>query len=289
MPRVRYVADEEGLRADKVGEWGEQKYDFLRYYAQMFSNSMRGKWDSLAYIDLFSGPGRAQLEDGRFVDTSPTIALGLPRPFDLYVFCDLDEANVEVLRTRWERSYSDRDARFLNGDSNMLVADVLRQLPTPSRGHTLLGLCVLDPYNLNSLKFTTVEKLAQYYMDFLVLIATDMDANRHWAIYERPANRVVADFTGQEGWRQEWAQYEARVGNRAFARFVRKQFVRSMEALNLRPGGACLIRRGANNMVLYELVLFSRSKLGREFSKIAQRRTDPLRKLGQGNLFEDET
>jgi hypothetical protein len=54
----------------------------------------------------------------------------------------------------------------------------------------------VDPYNLKHLEFVTIDKLSSRFIDFLVLIATDMDAARNVAVYELPDNKVVENFLG---------------------------------------------------------------------------------------------
>ena len=71
----------------------------------------------------------------------------------------------------------------------------------------MLGFCFVDPYNLKDLAFATIDRLSSRFMDFLVLIATDMDATRNISIYELPDNKVVETFSvcliGEtRGWQQ---------------------------------------------------------------------------------------
>lgn len=52
--------DGDGLTTPEVGVWGERKYRLVGAYAQMFSASMKEKWDCRVYIDLFAGEGRSR-------------------------------------------------------------------------------------------------------------------------------------------------------------------------------------------------------------------------------------
>jgi three-Cys-motif partner protein len=72
----------DGLVADVVGPWASEKHERLRKYK--YIDAYRGAramylpprgTGGAAYIDLFSGPGRSQLEDtGEFIDGSPLVA-----------------------------------------------------------------------------------------------------------------------------------------------------------------------------------------------------------------------
>ena len=71
----------------EIGSWGTEKYSLVRNYSQIFASSMKNKWQCRVYIDLFSGAGRAKIKDnGKIVDGSPMIALGIDDPFDRYIF-----------------------------------------------------------------------------------------------------------------------------------------------------------------------------------------------------------
>ena len=95
LPRLK----DDGLLTPPVGDWAEHKYRLVTNYAQMFATSMKGKWDSRVYIDLFSGAGRSKLEGTEsIVAASPTLALGTRDKFDKYIFCEQDE---EKLHCRW--------------------------------------------------------------------------------------------------------------------------------------------------------------------------------------------
>ena len=284
-----YITDERGLRAERVGEWAEAKYDLVEYYTNMFTTSMRNKWGHLVYLDLFCGPGRAQLGDGPLVDSSPSIALGLKHPFTRYVFCDVQPENISALRERVELDHPTLDARFVAGDANAKISQILEELPRFGKGkqNSMLSFCLLDPYRMRSLKFQTIRRLASLFIDILILVPTYMEANRDWKSYQRVGNRVVADFIGRDDWRTDWEKLEARRGRGAFGRFVRTQFVASMTQLGFTLGAQRVVRY-EHRVKLYHLLGFSRNVRGLDFWQIAEKRTDPVRQTGQLSLFGDD-
>jgi hypothetical protein len=80
--------DDDGLETPEVGSWGEDKYRLVRNYAQLFAQSMRGKWECLVYVDLFAGSGRARIRGtSRIVPASPLVVLDNPARFSRYIFC----------------------------------------------------------------------------------------------------------------------------------------------------------------------------------------------------------
>jgi three-Cys-motif partner protein len=272
--------DDDGLHTPEVREWAERKYRLIGHYAEMFATSMKDKWASRVYIDLFAGAGRGRIkETSRIVATSAFLALGVRNPFDRYVFCDLNPDCIGALGTRVARSYPDRDTRYLTGDANHLVDAVLQEVPQPRPGAGVLSFCVLDPFKLSDLKFRTIERLASIFMDFLVLIPSHMDANREQVTYMGSGNTTIAEFLGNPNWRSEW-----RKTRRQFGTFVVDQFGRSMRRLGFiyeGPGEEVLVTLPKKNVKLYYLAFYSKNKLAMKFWREARSRSK-----GQMDLFE---
>lgn len=269
---------DDGEETPAVGEWSEQKYQLVRTYANLFARGTRKKWKYRVFIDLFAGAGRARLERG-IVPSSSFLALGVTEPFDRYIFCDLD---LDALRCRVERDYPKADARFILGDVNANVDDVVRNLPAHAPGAGVLSLCFADPFSFGNLKFATIRTLAERYMDFLVLIPAGYDGNRNQHRYFTGESEKLDEFLGDSDWRAVWDQ-ETRMGRRSFSEFVIDQFGRRMKTIDFQyrdVGDAVAIRLPGKNVLLYVLVLFSRSELGKKFWKATQQACDPQQDLG---------
>jgi three-Cys-motif partner protein len=254
-----------------VGSWAERKYTLVSEYARMFTTAMHAKWGSLSYIDLFAGAGRAIVKPSRrLVHTTPTLAIQLQRPFDQYVFCEIENATLAALETRIKRDYPAANATFILGDSNQTVSHVLNCLPTPSKAHTTLALCVVDPFAIRSLKFDTIQALAQRYMDFLILIPAYMDAQRNRARYLSPADNTVDEFLGTDSWRALWPTV---IGQR-FGTFVADRFGVRMASINYLYAGLSdmvVVRHPVKNFPLYRIAFFSRHELAHKFWNEAKR------------------
>lgn len=77
--------DDDGLPTPEIGTWGEEKYRHVQLYASLFIKSMRTKWNSLVYLDLFAGSGRSRIRGTRrIVSASPLLVVGMPEAFDKY-------------------------------------------------------------------------------------------------------------------------------------------------------------------------------------------------------------
>lgn len=239
----------------------------------MFSRAMKGKWDHLVYIDLFAGAGKAKLEEtGKIVAGSPLIALGVPDRFDRYILCEKDPQCMKDLMARVSRYHPDVDVRYVPGDVNDQVSNVLSAIPSSSKNNTVLAFCLADPFALSNLSFDTISELAKRYVDFLVLIPTGMDATRWWPMRLAPGCGIVEAFTGAHDWRSRWAVAE-RDGASVDA-FLTGLYSEQMANLGYTHGGVdetVLIRIPVKNVRLYRLAFFSRSKLGGKFWKQARK------------------
>ncbi len=95
------IQDNDGWWNREVGEWSKDKFHFLARYLDAFTTAMRGKWDALHYIDLFSGPGKCQIRGtNEVIDGSPLIAAKARFPFSQIHLCDLNARCVESVVAR---------------------------------------------------------------------------------------------------------------------------------------------------------------------------------------------
>ena len=183
------VADD-GLPTNLIGPWAEDKYRYLGMYAEMFSTGMKNRWPRRLYLDLFSGPGYSRLRDsGRIVLGSPMIALELPDPFDSYVFADENPDAIDALRKRVSRREPHSTVTYITSDANTGTNRILEVISV-GRSDKTLSFCFLDPYKLN-IHFETVRRIAEgRAVDFLILLALYVDANRNVQWYVEGDNQT---------------------------------------------------------------------------------------------------
>src|SRR5260370_781510 len=179
---------DDGLLTNPIGPWAEDKYRYVGMYAELFATGMKNRWPRRVYLDLFSGPGYSRVRDtGRIVLGSSMIALTLPDPFDAYVFADENTAALEALRLRVGRLERQYMVTYIPGDANAAVGRILEAIPGEASRKTL-SFCFLDPYKLN-VHFETVRRIAEgRAVDFLILLALYVDANRNVQWYVEEAN-----------------------------------------------------------------------------------------------------
>jgi len=272
------VADD-SLYIPDVGDWAEQKYRLLWNYADLFSTSMKNKWDERGYIDLFAGAGYARIRGtNRIVQSSSLLALQVTDPFDFYFFCDANPDCIASLEARARKAKTAARCFFKYCDVNSSYQEIISELPPFSRRRRVLSFCFIDPCKLSDIKFSTIKGLTTRFVDFLIHIPA-MDPIRNEAIYLSEDSYVVTEYLGIPNWR-ELRRHSDPVSS--FDLFIAKCIDSQMKALGYVYGGLSenlLIRSTEKNLPLYRLGFYSRNKLGERFWKEAKKYSDPQMSL----------
>lgn len=262
----REFVDDDGLAAPAVGSWAQTKYRLLALYDELFSTGMKNKWDRRVYVDLYAGAGYSRIRGtNKFLTASPLIALTVSHPFDKYIFCEGKEDLLDALRTRVNRTRPEADVAFIGGNCDREIDRILDQIPKPSPGNKVLSLCVVDPFDFG-LKFETLRKLSSYFVDFVVLLAIGMDANRNYDRYVDGDSTKIDEALGNTDWRDRWK--DVGISRSDFRPFLAEEFSRSMESLGYQKTPLHrmkLVRSAEKNLPLYYIALFSRNPIASKF------------------------
>lgn len=259
-PVIRVKDD--SLHIEEIGEWGENKYKIVGHYCNIFTNSMYKKWERLVYIDLFSGCGYSRItSSNKIIMGSPLISLRINRLFTDYIFIESDNAKYEALKVRINSmNIVGPKINIINGDSNEIFTEIIKLIPNNS-----LSFCFIDPYNIN-IKFEVIKNLAsRFKIDFLILLASGMDAKRNFNVYLDNNNKKVERLLGSKDWRVDFSKnYE--LSNGDFIRFIADKFNENMIKLGYEePKSFESIRSIMKNLPLYHLAFYSKSPLGNKF------------------------
>jgi three-Cys-motif partner protein len=160
----------DGLPVQCVGAWAKDKHHYLRNYIAATRN-VRARFmpphgpGGAAFIDLFSGPGRARVrEPVEFVDGSPLLATKVSRDehgFTDIILCDIDAENVDALR---KRTANDRRVSIIEGDCNLKIAEIVTKIPRHA-----YSVALVDPFGASALDFATIRRLAAFdHLDFII-------------------------------------------------------------------------------------------------------------------------
>lgn len=189
--------DADGLPASEVGAWTEEKHERLRKYIDA-SHGARRHFKSRTYIDLFCGPGRSWVrETNIFIDGSPLVALdSAAKHGDQFTEILISDAKSDYLNAAQQRLCArGAHVRAFLSDANTAVDQVVAALDR--RG---LHFAFLDPYNLGSLPFSVIQKLASVERMDLLIHVSAMDLKRDLHNYIRPDGPKDLDIFAP-GWR----------------------------------------------------------------------------------------
>lgn len=277
-PVIQIAADD--LYTPVVREWSLEKYKLAGSYCDIFTNGMRNKWNQLVYIDLFAGAGYATIkETGKTYLNSALLAMFIPYPFTKYIFCEENEQRFEALSGRVKRDYSHLNCELIKGDSNLNIDKIIKAIPPFGKGNTLLPFCFVDPFSLN-LRFSTIQALGKTLMDFVILQALHMDANRNFDIYLNEESTKIADYLGVPNWRELFEKNGVNY-RKDFVRFLSDQYQQKMVALGYQKERLThQIRSNDKNLPLYYLAFYSKNPRGVDFFKKVQQRVTPQLGLG---------
>jgi three-Cys-motif partner protein len=262
----------DGLFTPTVREWSLEKYKLVGSYCDIFTNGMKYKWNQLVYVDLFAGAGYAKIkESNKIYLNSALLAMSIPTPFSKYILCEQDEERFDALSTRVKRDFSHLNCELIKGDSNKNVENVIKALPPFGKGNTRLPFCFVDPYSLN-LNFATIKALGKTLMDFLILQALHMDANRNFDTYLNEENTKIAEYLGIHNWR-ELFEKDGMIYRKDFVKFLAEQYQEQMGKLGYQKAKHMhQIRSNEKNLPLYYLSFYSKHPTGEKFFKEVQKR-----------------
>ncbi|WP_159012541.1 three-Cys-motif partner protein TcmP [Bradyrhizobium sp. S69] len=249
------------LLADIVGPWASEKHERLSKYVDSY-RSARAMFlppkgtGGAAYIELFSGPGRSLVEGaGYFIDGSPLVAFKAAQlsgtKFSELHFNDLDSENIDALRQRIAQLGG--AAQFYNEAASTAVDRI-----TYALNPTGLHFAFLDPYNLESLPFSIIQKLATLSrMDMLIHVSIfDLQRNLRRYLNER---RVLDSF--MPGWHDA---VDVNRGDQAVRTALLRHWLGLIKGLGTTPADGIELVSATGGQRLYWLVFVSAHPLGRK-------------------------
>lgn len=270
--------EDDGLYTPNVKQHSIEKIRLHNRYVSIFTTAMRERWEQLAYIGLYSGSGRARIEEtSDIIETTALGAFRVTHPFTKYILVDSDPRCIDALKRRIGQLGPPHDVTLIQDDVSRAVPAIMEAMPDFSRERRLLSFCFIDPFSA-ALDFDVIRKLGnRYRMDFLILLMLGRDIRTNFRHYlENPDDERIARLIDDSDWRQEWAS--RKLPDHDLVRFVFEKFDAAMtrlgyEALDKRE--AHPIRIAGKNVFLYLLVLYSKNRLAKKFWKASRLGVDP--------------
>lgn len=257
-----YELDEDGYLREIVGPWVHDKHDRLASYIGI-SRAVRAKFIGQAragatFIDLYSGPGRVRIRDEETVTHgSPLVAwheaVNGGAAFTQMHVADADPQLSEAVGARLKKFRAPVVAE--TGPATETVDRVISMLDPYA-----LHFAFLDPYNLKSLPFDIIRKLAGLKrMDILVHVSIQ-DLQRNLRRYIDSENSPMDVFA--PGWRTQ-------VDVSRTPKLVRAKFLEYwrglLEAESMGTTETAELIVGTKNQRLYLLAFAARHELALEF------------------------
>jgi three-Cys-motif partner protein len=260
--------EDDGLIAPEVGPWSDIKYKLIGKYADIFNSGMKNIIPQRIYIDLFSGAGYAKVKDtNRIIFTSALISLSLPNPFTKYIFSEFDNEKMEALKLRVRKHFPEKydQVIFIQGDSNENIEEIKSYIPEYNFNNKVLTFCFVDPFSLN-LHFKTISSLGERRVDFLILMALQMDGKRNLEKYLDDNNNKIKLFIDECNWREQFLSNGYSASD--FTKFLSDKYDERMKLLGyIEPPEKHRIQAYSTHLPLYYLAFYSKHERGNEFWK----------------------
>jgi three-Cys-motif partner protein len=162
------------------GNWTEVKLgrlaEYLIAYRAIFRKNVRAQYFKTWYVDAFAGTGSRSSPDvpskspdlfhdvyedadtKKYRAGSAQIALGLPSPFDRYLFIEKSKSRVDALKATIKTNHINLFSRcdFQHGDAN----EVLKVWCKERDWHKERAVVFLDPYGMQ-VEWATIQALAE--------------------------------------------------------------------------------------------------------------------------------
>ena len=148
------------------GEHTDLKIEILRRYLNSYTTALKCKGFELVYLDPFCGSGfyetqSEQDEDRELHTGSALAALQISdKPFDRLMLNDINQKNIEALKTEICKEFPDRNVHFGNTDANLYVSQTCAQQLSKKGWDGTRGVIFLDPF-ATEVSWDTIETIAR--------------------------------------------------------------------------------------------------------------------------------
>lgn len=258
----KIIDGDDGLPAEEVGYWVEDKHNCLCRYVDI-SRGPRSGWigpgkAGATYIDLFCGAGRCRIkETGKWIDGGAVAAWKKSveggAPFTQVLVGDLDEQRRSAAVERLRRLGA--PVKEFAGPA----VDVAKQVVSFVNPHGL-HFTFLDPYNLEALNFQILQSLSKLRRIDILIHLSQMDLQRNLvanAVSEESAFDSLAP-----GWRDK---VDIVRGQQEVRQQVFEYWRGLVASLGVDTSTEMRLIRGSKNQPLYWLLLAAKHDLAHRF------------------------
>lgn len=257
----------DGLPVMCVGNWAEEKMDCLRTYVDI-SRAVRQKFvtgpGGATYVDLFAGPGRTRVKGTGELRDGGTLAAIKCAASSKTTFTEVhigDLSPVFTMAAEKRLAALGVPVSAHLGTSETTVNEIVPRL-NPYGFH----LAFLDPFNLDGLPFTIIERLTSLKRMDLLIHFSLQDLQRNLPMYMERTDSPIDRFA--PGWRN--AIGDAHLSQDEVRGRIFMHWRSLVEAKGMTVGETVLVR-GTKGQYLYWLVFASRHRLANKFWETIRR------------------
>lgn len=265
LPLDKYERDEAGDLREIVGSWVQKKHSILETYVG-YTRGVRKNWITkwragATYIDPFCGPGQVRIKGTNVVLPGSPLAAWNARgfgPFTGMYVADVHEALAMDCENRLRRAGS--PVTHFVGSADDTIDEIIAKIDKRS-----YHFAFLDPFNLGSLSFDVIRKLAQLKSVDILAHVSVLDLNRNLRLYIEEQGSSLDRFS--PGWREivNTAMPDELVRAAIMAHWKGLWATIDMKLADARP-----LVSGLEGQPLYWLAFASRHELGHRFWKSIQ-------------------
>jgi three-Cys-motif partner protein len=246
---------ERGPHGRGVGRWVvQEKHRYLARYLDA-TREARKKFKQRVLIDPFCGPGRIQVEGESFTRDGGSVAayrqsVQSGAPFTKLLVGDIEGKRVHANELRLKAAGA--TVQSFVGPAEETVSAMTKAVPFGA-----LALAYIDPYNLEFLSFSIIERLARLqYVDFAVHFSL-MDLTRNIDM-ELDPKRDRFDHA-LPGWRLAAPTNE--LSKSSLPAWFFDTWCKAVQALGFKISGQMPLITDGKGRSIYRLVFFSRHPL----------------------------
>ncbi|MBX5130963.1 three-Cys-motif partner protein TcmP [Rhizobium lentis] len=268
------IPGDDGNLVEEVGSWATTKHEYLRRYIDI-SRGVRQRFigprsAGATYIDLFSGPGRAKIRNGEFIDGSCVAAWEMSRrggsPFSEVIIADSDPVRLQLAEHRLRKAGAPVKAHLGKAaDTAKVIAKGLNPYA--------LHFAFIDPFNLGAFDFEVMKAFAGFQRIDTIVHVSKMDLQRNLGFNVKAQQDAFEIFA--PGWRSVVDLSQPQAGIR---RGVFDHWRNLVAGAGIAPSANMKLITGSKGQHLYWLLLAAKHDLAHKFWKEASND-------GQGSLF----
>lgn len=200
----KLILGDDGLPAEEVGGWVEDKLFDVRTYVEVTSPTRRKylppRTGGAAYVELFCGPGRGRIRDSdQFVEGTAVAAwncaVASAAPFSAVFIADRDVGRRQHCAERLRRLKA--PVYEIEGDAVTAAHKIAELLPPFG-----LHFALLDPYSLAALDIEIINSLGSLKRIDILVHLSAMDLFRNIELQS-----IDADYNEWEAFAPGWGMH----------------------------------------------------------------------------------